>query len=466
MSGSGAPKRPAQVSDRSLTTATLERPGTGVLSATSDIFTASASLPTASPETQPSSMHSLGFTFTLLFIFLRFSYVHEFISSNIDVDTHLIIITGAPAYLFTLLSGRIFVGLRDACTRLWLCFAAWMTFAGIGSYWHAGSLPWVLGFLENTAPVILIIPALAVTRKHVHLLVSSVGLGCITTILLGFIDKDYFGGREYVAAKGSDIQDPNDFAAHVILMLPALAYFTLRRGRSPFVKAIGLAVMAIGFIEILSTGSRGGVVGLAASLLCVLIVAKPRVRFGLLAGLPVAAALLLPFVPGSSVSRLKTVFSEDDPNSESAVSREARRELLQESWNITLQHPVFGVGPGVFMEFQADDVKGSGIKGMWHVTHNAYTQISSECGIPAALFYIGALAATFLTLWKSAKVGDPVFTPICHTLMVMLAGFCVCLFFLSIGYNVQIIALGGIAVCIRSILRSEGKLDAVKTPAF
>ena len=31
-------------------------------------------------------------------------------------------------------------------------------------------------------------------------------------------------------------------------------------------------------------------------------------------------------------------------------------------------------------------------KGSWHETHNMYTQISSENGIPAALMYIAILA--------------------------------------------------------------------------
>ncbi len=41
---------------------------------------------------------------------------------------------------------------------------------------------------------------------------------------------------------------------------------------------------------------------------------------------------------------------------------------------------------------------------MWHETHNGYTQISCECGIPQLIIYLFAVVLTF----KSFEAGKPV----------------------------------------------------------
>ena len=88
------------------------------------------------------------------------------------------------------------------------------------------------------------------------------------------------------------------------------------------------------------------------------------------------------------------------------IPGQARLALLKASWTATLEHPFLGVGPGIFMDYQANSARGSGERGMWHVTHNAYTQVSSECGLPALVFYLGALGVTMHSLRKAGKSRD------------------------------------------------------------
>jgi O-antigen ligase len=91
-------------------------------------------------------------------------------------------------------------------------------------------------------------------------------------------------------------------------------------------------------------------------------------------------------------------------------STQSRRELLRKSIKFTLQHPLFGVGPGMFTVAEDADARANGKrKGTWQGTHNSYTQVSSELGIPGALAYVAVIV---LSIRKSAALykrtrGDP-----------------------------------------------------------
>jgi O-antigen ligase len=74
-------------------------------------------------------------------------------------------------------------------------------------------------------------------------------------------------------------------------------------------------------------------------------------------------------------------------------SMEARRELLDRSLSISLHHPLFGVGPGNFEV----------VTETWHVTHNTYTELSSEAGIPSLIIFLTILGLTFRNLRNLRK---------------------------------------------------------------
>ncbi len=73
-----------------------------------------------------------------------------------------------------------------------------------------------------------------------------------------------------------------------------------------------------------------------------------------------------------------------------------RSYLLKQSVVYTWQHPIFGVGLGQFSNFEGKSSLAEGKIGIWHETHNAFTQVSSECGIPASIFFVlGICSALF-----------------------------------------------------------------------
>ena len=92
---------------------------------------------------------------------------------------------------------------------------------------------------------------------------------------------------------------------------------------------------------------------------------------------------------------------------------------------------------------------------MWHETHNSYTQISSECGIPAFLFYMAALVLTFKVFNRGRKSRDPNIAEISSVLSLMLVSFGVCMFFLAQGYGFGFPVMGGLAIAIDRALKQE-----------
>lgn len=398
---------------------------------------------------------------TLIFLFFRFSFLHEFLSSRLHFDTHLIILFGAISYFATFLAGGFFEALSERATWMWCAFGVWMTLATIFSTWRGGSLNDLLPYLKTTLPLVLLIPAVTYTSEDISKVLNTIGLAGAVTAMLGFVSSDFKTGRMAFASAGSDIQDSNDYAAHMILVLPAIAYFFFGPKRSIFMKLLGTVVLAAGLYQVFSTGSRGGFVGLICAGLYILKRGSSKVRMAILVGLPALALFAFAFIPEHSADRLKSLFGSTDDAGEAIASREARQALFWASVHITLHHPLFGIGPGEFMDYQAGMAKGEGERGMWHETHNAYTQISSECGIPALGFYLAAIGMTYASLWRATKSGIPVISTLANILSVMIVGYSICIVFLSHGFNFCLPVITGITTALVRHLPSNNTQSEV-----
>jgi O-antigen ligase len=78
---------------------------------------------------------------------------------------------------------------------------------------------------------------------------------------------------------------------------------------------------------------------------------------------------------------VESIFRGNIEGSEDHGSWEARRELLVDSVEEAIHHPVFGIGAGNF---------GAATK-TWRVTHNTYTELAAEGGFPALFLYLAIL---------------------------------------------------------------------------
>jgi hypothetical protein len=111
-------------------------------------------------------------------------------------------------------------------------------------------------------------------------------------------------------------------------------------------------------------------------------------RYYLLAAAGFCAIALLIVGPQSYGDRIKSIVSDDVQVYGDA--KQARWELLVASVQTTMRRPLFGVGPGQFPDYT----------GLWHVTHNTYTELSSECGIPVLILFLLVIRECFRNLVK------------------------------------------------------------------
>jgi O-antigen ligase len=214
---------------------------------------------------------------------------------------------------------------------------------------------------------------------------------------------------------------------------------------------------------ILSTASRGAEVALAVAFLFVLWRATPTVRIVTLIAAPVLAVALLAALPQSVLDRLRT-FSTSSQQlvasaAEAAESADSRRYLFNKSVEFTIQNPIFGVGPGQFSSAEGKTSRQAGYHGVWQQPHNIFTQVSSECGIPALLFFLCALGSTFRTLLlvqtqaKRYQLREISRAAFCVLLGML--GFLAAAAFLNLAYMFYLPALGGLAIAMHTATQNE-----------
>jgi O-antigen ligase len=328
------------------------------------------------------------------------------------------------------------------------------------SSWRGGSFNVVVPYSRTTLPLLFLIPGVAFTLKDIRKVLVMIGIAGATTILVGLFSEDFRTGRLQLDSAHGTIQNANDFATHIILVIPAIAYSTMQRGRNPFLKAAGLGVIMVGAYELVSTGSRGGFVAIIVTAIYMFVKGSARMKMGLLVGVPLLCAIVIPFAPTQSVNRILSVFVSRDESEEAAESRLARKQLLMTSLEITFTHPLLGVGPGEFEDYQGGVAASEGQRGLWHETHNAYTQISSEVGIPAFGFYIAGMVLTFRSLKRAIASNNPPIAAMARTLSIMFVGYASCLLFLSQGYSFVLIVLCGLSVAIERLVEHEPAVAA------
>lgn len=200
------------------------------------------------------------------------------------------------------------------------------------------------------------------------------------------------GGLLRVAGAGSFLGEDGDFALAMGVVLPFVYYVAWSNAKSVWrVLSVVAAVMFL--CSIICTGSRGGVVGLAAVILLLIM----RSRRRMVAALVVTAVLLIAwtFAPSAYRDRVATIVAphERDLTAQTRmVSWKAAREMFAD-------HPLTGVGAGNFMPSFVGRY-GGGYS--WSTTaHNVFYQTAAELGICGFLPFIALLLCTF---WRSATL--------------------------------------------------------------
>jgi len=396
------------------------------------------------PETPGANLVSkIGFYFLRAYLFLFFSRILDVTVPQL----HLPAVCFACASLLALLSGGALRILFSPIGRVLIGLATWIGVAFCFSTWRGGSLDAVLATLQATALAAVLV-ALTRTPRDCGALLKTLAFASLAAAFLGLVAGQEVEGRLSVTA--GSLADPNEYAMSLLFGVPCWLYIV--KSGSLFTKLASVPCLGFIMLIFLRTGSRGGVIGLACMLGVLFLQATVRQKVLLVVASVFfffIATLVLPHYITTRYTTLWTVDASEATSDEELErmtgadvgSALARRQLLLDALKLTAQHPLFGVGPDQFAYVNWSLKVKQGIHMHDFVTHNTYTQFSSETGIPGFVLYITILVFAFSALNRIRKLASmpsglpPEVGDVATSMRLALTVLAACSFFLSIAYS-------------------------------
>ncbi|MBF0117734.1 MAG: O-antigen ligase family protein [Desulfobacterales bacterium] len=198
---------------------------------------------------------------------------------------------------------------------------------------------------------------------------------------------------------GGVVQDANQFAAALILMLPLVLNKALKKGNNWI--RIGASLGAFGMImSIMLTGSRGGFLGLVGCAIAFIIFFKEYRKKALYLFLALTL-VALSYSPEYYVERITGVFS-----SEKVEEDESSQQRL-DAWNLAievwLKNPIFGCGMRNFAYYMGYHKEDLDWGELGHVAHSLWFETLGEGGLLLFLPLVFLLALFFTRSFNVRK---------------------------------------------------------------
>jgi O-antigen ligase len=361
----------------------------------------------------PSAVQRVGLYCFATFIFA--AYANDLSLHIAGAKANLAWPAGILMALAFVACGTAFRGLKTTAGKAWLGMMVCVLFSTAFSIWKSESV----GLLESYIPKSLFLffycCAFTVTLRQCRFLIVA-NIVCTSAILLSVgLFGQVVDGRLCIP-DSFFMGGGNDLALALVSSLGFTLYLLLQR--SIVAQLLGAAEFLLSLYYLLKTGSRGGFLALSAFLLIWLFFSAQRWK--LVAMLAPALALVV-FLPGSTLNRLVEIAVPGDLKGSTAVgeaqlSQIERTMLLEKSIEFAWTHPLFGVGPGMFTEalYRADVANRTHTHALG--THNTYTQVAAECGLPALVCYLVVLLSSIgsnyriMKRTRGAPGGERVFT--------------------------------------------------------
>ncbi|HEX7361135.1 MAG TPA: O-antigen ligase family protein [Bryobacteraceae bacterium] len=413
--------------------------------------------------------------------------IYAFIEASRILELSSIYKLHIPLFLFVILAlvtlgmliQRGIHGFLD--NKASFCFAAltvWVVISFPLSEWRAVSFP----LIEKTIQGLILFVAVAQlgsTEKHWRWIAAGFGYGALcASIVSFFLAKTIVGGR-LVIGRGGTLTDPNELALSLVIGLPFLLYTAaLSKGLKRIVLYASSILVLYSFAR---TGSRGGLLALMAMLLVFFILGKTTQKMAMIVACVVGIAAGVVLLPHGITDRFTTFFAVHEDNVSNATeshldsavaSAEGRKDLLIQSLQITAQHPLLGVGPGVFPTVARHQrVANHQSGGANLVTHNTYTEYSAEAGVLAFVFWTGTLFFCIryaLQAYRSMSGLDDLLAFAARDTLAAMIALAVGSCFLSLAYGLKIPVLLGLTVALHNVVqaRRENPKVAETAPAL
>lgn len=392
----------------------------------------------------------LTYKLVLFFLFVYFARPEDWIPGLSYL--HLAWVTGALAIVIFLteLGGAARRWPRE-CVYLFLLLGQ-MFLTIPFAVWRGGALQATRAF-ANVVPLILVISLAVNTVPRLRRILFWQVASMATIAAVAVVKFRHAGGRLEGVLNG--YANPNDFALAVVVALPICLAFMLR-SRNTIARLVWLGCIGVMTYAIVLSASRAGILAFGVAMCIALwyFAVKGRYKYllTLIAGFAACALLF----GGSELKLRYEAMAHPELDQKASGSSEQRERLLRVSIKTTFEHPIVGVGPGNFAI----------VSGVWRVTHNTYTQISSETGLPGFILYMLILSCAWRNLSRVRRMirGDTELRTFAIALHASLTAFLFGSFFASEGYQYFTYFLFAYTTAVYQIAKHQSRKETSVSP--
>ena len=414
-------------------------------------------LASSSAAGSPNIVASLGFVLYCAYFLSGYAndWALRLISNRVYISTVTLLLLPVP----WLLSGNAFRGLQRPVGRWWIAFLAFLLLATPFSMWRGGSATLMWNYVPRNFLTFFYICAFVTTIRQCRVLMYVQITGAIILLLtcmkFGSVGTEEDGRLRI--PESLFYSNSNDLALALLLGVTAFLFLFYQPGVRA--RIAGVVGVLLSFMYGLKTGSRGCFLAAIVMFAVIFWSRKNKLKVAIIA-LPILA-LALVMLPSATLHRLllfgaapETLQAHSASDQAAIDSQIARQELFKKSVAYTASHPLFGVGPGQFALAVAGDSAKTGEHEEWLGPHNSYTQVSSECGIPAFICYCAVIVLSFRTNWRLYRQSrdNPALKEVASLSFCLLAAilvYAVSTFFFHIAYSMYLPALAGFSLAVQ-----------------
>ncbi|UCF35900.1 MAG: O-antigen ligase family protein [Acidobacteriota bacterium] len=261
------------------------------------------------------------------------------------------------------------------------------------------------------------------------------------------------------------VGETNRFAQIMLVLLP-LAYFRFRFSENQFSKMAAVSSAFLILSAMALTYSRGAFLNLILLLGVAALLREISTRKLLMGG--VALLILVLLIAPGYLDRIKTLTGvqgivSEESQDEADGSMKGRMTEMLAAFNVFIDHPILGVGPGHYMQFYSKDYHLSLESALRYLprerrAHNLYLEIAAESGligITVFLLILFSLLYQLFQLRRFWKEEDPEAAGLATAFLFAILTYMGTGMFLHLAYQRyfwMLLALS--AVCVR-ILKTE-----------
>ena len=337
-------------------------------------------------------------------LFFTHSRLAETLANMTRVNLRPVMLLLLMSLICAIMLGRFVSRVQNQMGVALILLTVWFLMCVPTSFHKGGSVNYLVSTWFSTLLLSLCAMAYAEDSRTLRRMLHAIVVGTLLIVLARDGDTVFSIGA---------LGNPNLFGQHLLYALPFILLAVFRHGIfniwGILASVIGVMVIA----KVVFTGSR-------SSLITVCVVGAVAFFFLPLSRKMILVAISIPvllvviaFVPQQALYRYSTIFSQDNRGRDlteeemSAIeSTAARKYHLEQSIQLTFSYPVFGVGPGMFPVASSAASKQKNEKAFWKETHNSYTQISSETGVPGLVLYLLIIVFTAKCLWRAIRNGN------------------------------------------------------------